>query len=244
MVSKNESSSLENLIKKGYITESDSYIIKLLAENGGLKILQSKDSYDWTQNNGKTEHILSMTKPDKLKYFDDNCDLYLVDIDKLKQTNNSFLINSALSCRSFSEKDSVPDLKKLDLQLNYEDADIELGDYAIIKSERYLEYPAPAEGGENLHKATVARLYNKNFEKGLTVVYRQTYENNHVVNSRIYMLTDENEFKLLDIAKNQRLVGFMMAVDHWHDNELTEEKTIVKKFGDESNSPSYLSLYR
>jgi hypothetical protein len=244
MVSKDESPSLESLFKDWYITESDSDIIRLLTENSNLKILQSKDSYDWVQNKGRTEHILSMTRPDQLKYFDDKYDLYLINMDRLKQTGNSFLIKSDISCESFSERDSIPDLKKLNLQFNYNGTDMDLTDYSIIESERYLEYPNPIEGSENLNKTTLTRLYSKKLGKELTVVYRQTIKNNDVIGSRIYMVTVENKLKLLDMDKNQRLVGFMSAVDYWHDNELTEKKTTVKKFGEESNSPSYLSLYR
>ena len=139
MLNKDNTPSLESLINGFYITESDSEIIKLINENEDLKVLQSRDSYNWVTNSGKTEYILSVARARSLTHLDKRLDLFTVDMDKLKETSNSYSIESDLFLDNFSKRDSVPNLSKLKLSFNYPDKDVNLSEYSVIKSERYLE---------------------------------------------------------------------------------------------------------
>ena len=242
MLNKSDMPALEGLINGSYITESDSEIIKLVSENEDLKILQSKDSYNWITNSGKTEHILSMARTRSLTHLDVILGLFVVDKDKLEETGNSYAIESNLFSENFSKKDSVPNLSKLQLSFNYLGEDVYLSEYSIIKSERYIEYPSKKEDIKNLNKTTLAKLYSEDLKKALTVFYGQAFNNGELLGSWIDLL-DKEGFKMLDMDKNVKLVGFMSALDYWHDNKLNEGKAKVKKFGTGPNVPSYLSLY-
>lgn len=242
MVRKELPFSLENMIRNNYITESDSEILKLINENEDLKILQSKDVYNWQKNDGKTEHILSMAKPQKITYFDDKLDIFVVDNEKLKETKNSYGIESRLYNPNFNKKDSIPNLKELNLSINYNDSIIDLGGYSLITSERYIEYPNLKENRENENKTITAVFYDNTLKKDIKIVYRQTFNNKVQVGSRLY-ISEKGDLKILDKEKNIDLSGFMFALDNWHDNRLKEKDTRIVKFGTGSNLPSYLSLY-
>jgi hypothetical protein len=233
---------LDDLLNQKYITLSDNEILNVLMENEDLRILQSKDTFNWYENTGKTEHILSMKTSKNLTYFDEHLDLFLVDREKLKETNNSYAVSTDLIMQPFSKRNSIPDLDELNLSLLEDNSEVNLKDYSLIKSERYLEYPNPNEERVNLNKTVLARLFNKKENKGRTIVYRRTIYRNKIVGSRIYSL-ENGALKILDKAKNQRLMDFMGAIDYWHDNKLKEGSTKLEKFGTGFNVPSYFSLY-
>lgn len=235
-------SMLDDLLDKRYITTSDSEILNVLMENEDLRILQSKDTFNWYENTGKTEHILSMKTSKNLTYFDERLDLFLVDREKLKETGNSYAVSAGLVMLPFSKKNSIPDLNGLNLSVVEDNGEIDLKGYSLIKSERYLEYPNSSEERGNLNKTVLARLFNKKENKGRTIVYRRTIYGNKIAGSRIYSL-ENGALKILDKAKNQRLMDFMGAIDYWHDNKLKEGGAKLEKFGTGLNVPSYMSLY-
>ncbi len=243
MVKKQEMPFLEDLVKEGHITDSDSEILRLFNENEDLKVLQSKDTYNWYENTGKTECILSMLIPKKITYLDKRLDLFLVDKERLKEAGKSYSIESNLNSDDFSKKDSIPNLKHLDMFLSKKGSSIDLKDYSLIKTERYIEYPDKIDGRENLTKSILARLYDSKRKNGLTLVYRQTINDGNVIGSRIYLSNKKSGLEMLDKEENLRLVSFMAAIDYWHDNKLKEGEKRVSKFGEGPNLPSYLSLY-
>ena len=233
---------LDDLLNQKYITPSDNEILNVLMENEDLRILQSKDTFNWYENKGQTEHILSMKTSKNLTYFDERLDLFQIDREKLKETGNSYAVSAGLVMQPFSKKNLIPDLNKLNLSIFEDNSEIGLKDYSLIKSERYLEYPNLNEGRVNLTKTVLVRLFNKKENKGRTLVYRRTIYGNKIVGSRIYSL-ENGVLKFLDKDKNQRLMDFMGAIDYWHDNKLKEGSTKLEKFGTGFNVPSYFSLY-
>ena len=233
---------LDDLLNQKYITPSDNEILNVLMENEDLRILQSKDTFNWYENKGQTEHILSMKTSKNLTYFDERLDLFQIDREKLKETGNSYAVSAGLVMQPFSKKNLIPDLNKLNLSIFEDNSEIGLKDYSLIKSERYLEYPNLNEGRVNLTKTVLVRLFNKKENKGRTLVYRRTIYGNKIVGSRIYSL-ENGVLKFLDKDKNQRLMDFMGAIDYWHDNKLKEGGAKLEKFGTGLNVPSYMSLY-
>jgi hypothetical protein len=242
MVSKNEESNLDNLLKQSYITPSDKELLNLISENEDLTVIQSMDTFNWHKNKGESKHIIAKKESKNLKYLDNALDLFLVNMEKLKETNNSYVISADLSAENFSEKDSIPNIALLNVSVYDGLINKSLDSYSLIKSERYLEYPNLKEEKENMNKTVKARFYSEKEGKGITLVYRQTINKNKVMGSRIYVF-ERGELKNLDKAKNERLIAFMRAIDYWHDNELREENAKVEKFGTGLNAPSYMSLY-
>ena len=242
MVSKNERGVLDDLLKQNYITVSDEEILNLVSDNEDLTVLQSMDAFNWYNNKGESKHIISKKGNRNLMYLDEGLDLLLVNLEKLKETNNSYMVSSELYMDDFSEKDSIPDLSVLGVSLYDNSSNKSLSSYSLVKSERYFEYPNAKEEIGNLNKTIKARFYSEKEGEGMTLVYRQTLHKNSVIGSRIYLL-DKGELKNLDKVKNDRLIAFMKAVDYWHDNELKEGNAKLEKFGTGLNVPSYMSLY-
>ncbi len=237
-----EMSSIEKLLNSEYLTESDREILNLVYNNEDLKIIQSSDTYNWLQNKGKTESILSMAKPKNIMRLVENLDLFLVDREKLKQTSNSYSIENDLSVENFSKSESIPDISRLNMQINHKGETTKLDDYSLVKSQRYLEYPYKEEK-ENLNKTLTARLYSKKFGRGITIVYRQTVKDNNVIGSRLYLLDKGKGLTMIEKDSNTNIIAFMLAIDYWHNNKLKEGKLVVNRFGSGPNLPSYLSLY-
>ena len=50
-------------------------------------------------------------------YLDKNLDLFLVNMEKLKETNNSHVVSSELYTENFSEKNSIPNLASLNVSV-------------------------------------------------------------------------------------------------------------------------------
>ncbi|MCL5976238.1 MAG: hypothetical protein M1580_01415 [Candidatus Parvarchaeota archaeon] len=242
MMPKNERGILDDLLKQNYITVSDEQILDLISKNEDLTVLQSMDTFNWYKNNGESKHIIAKKGSKNLTYLDKNLDLFLVNMEKLKETSNSYVVSSELFNEHFSEKDSIPNLSLLNLSIYDGLLTKSLDNYSLIKSERYFEYPNLKEGRENLNKTLKARFYSEKESNGITLVYRQTINKNKVLGSRIYLL-DKGELKNLDKTKNERLISFMVAVDYWHDNELSEGNAKLEKFGTGLNVPSYMSMY-
>ncbi|MEM0143988.1 MAG: hypothetical protein QXL94_08650 [Candidatus Parvarchaeum sp.] len=242
MILKDEKISLGDLLRQNYITASDEELLALIHDNEDLTVLQSSDTFNWYQNKGESRHVVSKKGSNGLMYFEKNLDLFLVNMEKLKETNNSYLISSDLYMDDFSEKDSIPNLSELDVSVYIGSSNRSLSNYSLIKSERYIEYPNVKEGKENLNKTIKARFYSEKEGKGITLVYRQTLSKNSVIGSRVYLL-DKGELRNLDKDKNERLISFMIALDYWHDNELKEGNAKLEKFGTGLNVPSYMSLY-
>ncbi len=242
MIPKNERGILDNLLKQDYITVSDEEILNLISENEDLTVLQSMDTFNWYKNKGESKHIIAKKGRNNLMYLDKKLDLFLVNMEKLKETNNSYVVSSELYTENFSEKDSIPNLALLNVSVYDSRSYKSLDSYSLIKSERYCEYPNLKEGRENLNKTIKVRFYSEKESNGVTLVYRQTMNKNSIVGSRIYLF-DKGELKILDKAKNERLIEFMRAVDYWHDNELIEGNAKFEKFGTGLNIPSYMSMY-
>ena len=242
MISKNERGILDKLLKQNYITFSDEKLLNLISENEDLTVLQSMDSFNWYKNKGESKHIIAKKGSKNLTYLDNTLDLFLVDMEKLKETNNSYVVSSELYNENFSEKDSIPNLALLNVSVYDGMHNRNLDDYSLIKSERYFEYPNVKEGKENLNKTVKARFYSKKEGNGITIVYRQTINKNSIIGSRIYLF-DNGELKNLDKIKNERLIAFMRAVDYWHDNGLKERDVKLEKFGTGLNVPSYMDMY-
>ncbi|MCL4376278.1 hypothetical protein M1558_02195 [Candidatus Parvarchaeota archaeon] len=242
MIAKDERSNLNELLKQNYITVSDEELLTLISENEDLTVLQSMDTFNWYKNKGESKHIISKKGSKNLTYLDNTLDLFLVDMEKLKETSNSYVVSSELYSENFSKKDSIPDLAFLNVSVYDGLSKRNLDNYSLIKSERYFEYPNVKEGKENINKTVKARFYSEKEGKGITIVYRQTINKNSIIGSRIYLF-DKGELKNLDKIKNERLIAFMRAVDYWHDNELKEGDAKLEKFGTGLNVPSYMSLY-
>ncbi|MGC8533120.1 MAG: hypothetical protein ACP5MV_00600 [Candidatus Parvarchaeum sp.] len=242
MIPKNERGILDDLLKQDYITISDKEILNLISENEDLTVIQSSDTFNWYKNKGDSKHIIAKKGSRNLMYLDKNLDLFLVNMEKLKETNNSYVVSSKLYTENFSEKDSIPNLALLNLSVYDGSSSKSLSNYSIIKSERYFEYPDVKAGKENLNKTVKARFYSEKEVNGITLVYRQTINKNKVIGSRIYLF-ENGELKNLDKTKNEKLISFMIAVDYWHDNELSEENVKLDKLGTGLNIPSYMSLY-
>jgi hypothetical protein len=241
MIQKNGKAILDDLLEQNYITVSDKEILTLISENEDLKVRQSMDTFNWYKNKGESKHIITKNENSTITYFDYGLDLFLIDIEKLKETNNSYVVSSNLQMENFSEKDSIPNLALLKFSV-YDGLSKSLGGYSLIKSERYFEYPNQKEGAENLNKTVRVRFYSEKEHSALTLVYRQTINKNSVIGSRLY-LSDNGKLKNLDKAKNERLIAFIRAVDFWHDNELKEGNAKLEKFGTGLNAPSYMSMY-
>lgn len=224
------------------MTQSDADIISLIMENEDLAVLQSMDVFNWYENKGETEHIISKRGNKKLSYLEKTLDLFLVDKEKLKETPASFRLYANLSADGLSERDAVPDLGAIGLYIHEGGTKRSFGGYLLVKSERYMEYPDPKSGMENTNKTIRARLYNKKEGKGTTLVYRQTLNRNEVIGSRMY-IAEKGGLKPLEKGENFRVIGFMNAIDYWHDNELTEKESRLEKFGSGLNIPSYMSMY-
>ena len=239
---KNERGILDDLLKQNYITVSDEELLNLISENEDLTVLQSIDTFNWYKNKGESKHIIAKKGSKNLMYLDKNLDLFLVNMEKLKETNNSYIVSSELYTENFSEKNSIPNLASLNVSVYDGLLNKSLDNYSIIKSERYFEYPNVKEEKENLNKTVKVRFYSEKEGNGITLVYRQTINKSKVIGSRIYLF-DKGELKNLDKAKNERLIAFMIAVDYWHDNELSEGNAKLEKFGTGLNVPSYMSLY-
>ncbi len=242
MMPKNERGILDDLLKQNYITVSDEELLNLISENEDLTVLQSIDTFNWYKNKGESKHIIAKKGSKNLMYLDKNLDLFLVNMEKLKETNNSYIVSSELYTENFSEKNSIPNLASLNVSVYDGLLNKSLDNYSIIKSERYFEYPNVKEEKENLNKTVKVRFYSEKEGNGITLVYRQTINKSKVIGSRIYLF-DKGELKNLDKAKNERLIAFMIAVDYWHDNELSEGNAKLEKFGTGLNVPSYMSLY-
>lgn len=242
MMPKNERGILDDLLKQNYITVSDEELLNLISENEDLTVLQSIDTFNWYKNKGESKHIIAKKGSKNLMYLDKNLDLFLVNMEKLKETNNSYIVSSELYTENFSEKNSIPNLASLNVSVYDGLLNKSLDNYSIIKSERYFEYPNVKEEKENLNKTVKVRFYSEKEGNGITLVYRQTINKSKVIGSRIYLF-DKGELKNLDKAKNERLIAFIIAVDYWHDNELSEGNAKLEKFGTGLNVPSYMSLY-
>ncbi|MCL4362075.1 MAG: hypothetical protein OH338_01705 [Candidatus Parvarchaeota archaeon] len=242
MMPKNEKGILDDLLKQNYITVSDEEILNLISKNEDLTVLQSMDTFNWYKNKGESKHIIAKKGSKNLMYLDKNLDLFLVNMEKLKETNNSYVVSSELYTENFSEKNSIPNLASLNVSVYDGLSKKSLDNYSLIKSERYFEYPNVKEERENLNKTIKARFYSEEEGNGITLVYRQTINKNKVIGSRIYLL-DKGGLKNLDKIENERLISFMMAVDYWHDNELSEGNAKLEKFGTGLNVPSYMSMY-
>ncbi|MCL4398595.1 hypothetical protein M1137_02275 [Candidatus Parvarchaeota archaeon] len=242
MMPKNERDILDDLLKQNYITASDEEILNLVSDNEDLTVLQSMDAFNWYNNKGESKHVIAKKGSKNLTYLDKGLDLFLVNMEKLKETNNSYLVSSELYMDNFSKKDSIPNLALLNVSVYDGPHNKSLDSYSLIKSERYFEYPNAKEGTENLNKTVKARFYSEKEGKGMTIVYRQTLHKNSIIGSRIYLF-DGGELKNIDKIKNERLTAFMRAVDFWHDNELKEGNVKLEKLGTGLNVPSYMSLY-
>ncbi len=242
MIPKNERIILDDLLKQNYITVSDEELLSLILKNEDLTVLQSMDTFNWYKNKGESKHIISKKGSKNLTYLDNTLDLFLVNLEKLKETNNSYVVSSDLFTENFSEKDSIPNLGYLNISFYDGASNKNLDRYSLIKSERYLEYPNLKDNKANLNKTVKVRFYSEKEGKGITLVYRQTINNNSIVGSRIYLF-DKGELKNLDKAKNERLISFMRAVDYWHHNRLKEGNPKLEKFGTGLNIPSYMSMY-
>jgi hypothetical protein len=242
MISNDKTSILGELLKQDYITVSDEELLNLISENEDLTVIQSADTFNWYKNKGESKHIITKKGSKNLKYLDNTLDLFLVNLEKLKETSNSYMISNELYTENFSEKDSIPNLSLLNISVYDGLTNRNLDDYSLIKSERYFEYPNIKDGKENLNKTMRAKFYSKKKGNGITIVYRQTINNNSIIGSRIYVF-DNGELKNLDKIKNERLITFMRAIDYWHDNELKEGNAKLDKFGTGLNVPSYMSLY-
>jgi hypothetical protein len=242
MISNDKTSILGELLKQDYITVSDEELLNLISENEDLTVIQSADTFNWYKNKGESKHIITKKGSKNLKYLDNTLDLFLVNLEKLKETSNSYMISNELYTENFSEKDSIPNLSLLNISVYDGLTNRNLDDYSLIKSERYFEYPNIKDGKENLNKTMRAKFYSKKKGNGITIVYRQTINNNSIIGSRIYVF-DNGELKNLDKIKNERLITFMRAIDYWHDNELKERNAKLDKFGTGLNVPSYMSLY-
>ncbi len=242
MISNDKTSILGELLKQDYITVSDEELLNLISENEDLTVIQSADTFNWYKNKGESKHIITKKGSKNLKYLDNTLDLFLVNLEKLKETSNSYMISNELYTENFSEKDSIPNLSLLNISVYDGLTNRNLDDYSLIKSERYFEYPNIKDGKENLNKTMRAKFYSKKKGNGITIVYRQTINKNSIIGSRIYVF-DNGELKNLDKIKNERLITFMRAIDYWHDNELKERNAKLDKFGTGLNVPSYMSLY-
>ncbi|MCL4373133.1 hypothetical protein M1384_03670 [Candidatus Parvarchaeota archaeon] len=242
MIQKKERGILEDLLKQNYITVSDREILNLILKNEDLTVFQSMDTFNWYKNKGESKHIIAKKGSKDLTYLDSALDLFLVNMEKLKETNNSYIVSSELYIEGFSERDSIPILAFLNVSVYDRLSKKTFDDYSLIKSERYFEYPNAKEGKENVNKTVKARLYSKKEGNGMTIVYRQTINKNSIIGSRIYLF-DKGELKNLDKTKNERLIAFMRALDYWHDYGLKEGNAKLEKFGTGLNVPSYMSMY-
>ena len=242
MTAEKERNILDNLLNQNYITVSDKELLNLISENEDLTVIQSIDTFNWYKNKGESKHIITKKESKNLKYLDNTLDLFLVNIEKLKETNNSYVISSELYNENFSEKDSIPNLSFLNVSVYDGLTKRNLNDYMLIKSERYFEYPNLKEKKENLNKTVRARFYSEKEGEGITIVYRQTINKGSIIGSRIYLF-DNGELKNLDKIKNERLIALMRAIDYWHDYQLKEKDTKLEKFGTGLNVPSYMSMY-
>ncbi len=242
MLRKEETSSLDDFVKDFYITVSDKVLLGLISKNEDLTILQSMDSFNWYENRGKTQHLVGKKDLSGISRLEESLDLFLVDFEKLKGTENSYRISADLYAGELSKKDIEPNLCSIGLSFYKEGKKIDLRDYSLLKTDRYLEYPNLKRGSQNFNKSIRARFYDNVEKTGLTIVYRMTITNNKVIGSRLYEV-ENGTLKNLDRSKNDGLIRFMRAVDYWHDNELIEKESKLEKLGFGDNLPSYLSMY-
>jgi len=237
MGEKEKDLSLEDLLVKNYITESDKELLEILQKNKEFVVLQSSDYFNWNDNSGKSESIVSLNKNANLMRLNEVLDIYQVDKSELRKVGNSYLVSSDLYIEDFSPKDSIPNLYFLGLKINHNNKVIDLSEYSLVSSERHIEYPNFLIGRENLGKSILVMLHDKK-DDFITIVYRKTV-NNSSFNSRLY-LYKEGKLNNLDKFINGRIVDFMDVIDFWHMYNLNEKNVRVEMI---KRTDSYLSMY-
>lgn len=240
MSEKSYDSELENLVTDNYITSSDRELLKSLHENDSLKLIQSYDHFSWKEGIGESRHILANKSVNyyDAKTLDNNLDIYVVDDSKLRYLSNIYIIDSKLSTSDPKPVEIIIRYLKLGVSLN-DGRFIKLDKYKINDSYRYIDYPTSNSDDKITNKSIVVDFAHDELKGKIRIVYRMTFGNNKLVNSRLYIA--DGDLVLLDPKSNSRLERFMIAMDYWHDYKLVESD--VKRTVLNRKYPDYLNAY-